>query len=329
MPLSTTSRTLWAVASSTGVIETLGGVLAGSDRPLVITSGTGMGNPALGQLATEDHVNFDHQNPRKFSELAGVSLAERGVNVSVVRLSQTHDPVKQGLITYAVALARNKGVSAYVGDGLNRWPAVHVLDAARLYRLALEKAEVGARYHAVAEEGVPVREIAEVVGRGLKVPVVALSPEEAGEHFGWLALFVGFDMPASSALTQKRLGWRPTGPGSSPISTVCVIPKPDRTVCLAAPVRRRYIVRLDAKKDLISEHPEEHEPVSAESQQAQEKRLQGRPQEIQRRRSQVDSETALDKVIEQFRNQIGRHRIHAHDDQGKRQTALLLHIHDP
>jgi nucleoside-diphosphate-sugar epimerase len=195
------------------VIETLGDVLAGSDRPLVITSGTGMGNAALGQLATEDHVNFNHQNPRKSSELAGASMTERGVNVSVVRLSQTHDPVKQGLITYAVALARDKGVSAYVGDGLNRWPAVHVLDAARLYRLALEKAEAGARYHAVAEEGVPVREIAEVVGRGLKVPVVGLSPEDAGEHFGWLAMFVGFDMPASSALTQKQLGWRPTGPG--------------------------------------------------------------------------------------------------------------------
>lgn len=140
-------------------------------------------------------------------------MAERGVNVSVVRLPQVHDTVKQGLISYAVAAAREKGVSAYVGDGLNRWPAAHVLDTARLYRLALEKAEAGARYHAVAEEGVSVRDIAEVLGRGLKMPVVSLSPEEAGAHFGWLAPFAGWDMPASSAQTQERLGWHPTGPG--------------------------------------------------------------------------------------------------------------------
>jgi nucleoside-diphosphate-sugar epimerase len=194
-------------------IETLGAALAGSDRPLVITSGTGMGNAAPGQPATEDNFNPDHPNPRKASELAGASMLDRGVNVSVVRLPQVHDPVKQGLITYAVKLAREKGASAYVGDGRNRWPAVHVLDAARLYRLALEKGEAGSRYHAVAEEGVPVRDIAEVVGRGLKVPVVSLCPEEAPAHFGWLAAFVGFDMPASSALTRKRLGWRPIGPG--------------------------------------------------------------------------------------------------------------------
>jgi nucleoside-diphosphate-sugar epimerase len=112
-----------------------------------------------------------------------------------------------------VAIAREKGISAYVGDGLNRWPAAHVLDVARLYRLALEKGEAGARYHAVAEEGIPVRDIAEVIGRGLRVPVVALSPEEAAGHFGWLAAFAGLDLPASSAQTRARLGWRPTGPG--------------------------------------------------------------------------------------------------------------------
>lgn len=110
-------------------------------------------------------------------------------------------------------MAREKGVSAYVGDGSNRWPAAHVLDTARLYKLALEKRETGARYHAVAEEGVPMRDIAEVIGRGLKVPVVAMSAEEAGAHFGWLAMFVGRDIPASGALTQERLGWHPTGPG--------------------------------------------------------------------------------------------------------------------
>ena len=195
------------------VIEAMGSVLVGSDRPFVITSGTGMGNAVPGQPAIEENFNPNHPNPRKASELAGVSVADRGVNVSVVRLPQVHDRVKQGLITYAVKLAREKGVSAYVGDGRNRWPAAHVLDTARLYRLALEKQKAGSRYHAVAEEGVPVRDIAEVIGRGLKVPVVSLSPEEAPAHFGWLSAFVGYDMPASSAQTQERLGWRPTGPG--------------------------------------------------------------------------------------------------------------------
>src|SRR6202522_4391729 len=194
-------------------IETLGAALGGSDRPLIITSGTGMGNAVPGQPATEEHFDPSHPNPRVASELAGASMSARGVNVSVVRLPQVHNRIKQGLITYAITVAREKGVSAYVGDGINRWPAVHVLDAARLYRLALEKAEAGARYHAVAEEGVPVRDIAEVVGRGLKVPVVALSPEEAAGHFGWLGGFVSWDLPASSGQTQARLGWRPTGPG--------------------------------------------------------------------------------------------------------------------
>ena len=194
-------------------IEAIGTALTGSDRPLIITSGTGMGNAWPGQPATEDHFDPNHPNPRKSSELAGASVAARGVNVSVMRLPQVHDTVKQGLITYAIALAREKGVSAYVGDGLNRWPAVHVLDTARLYRQALEKQVAGARYHAVAEEGVPVREIAEVIGRGLNVPVVAKSPEEAVDHFGWLAPFAGWDMPASSAQTRERLGWHPTGPG--------------------------------------------------------------------------------------------------------------------
>jgi nucleoside-diphosphate-sugar epimerase len=194
-------------------IEALGAALAESDRPLIITSGTGMGNARSGQPATEDTFNPDHPNPRKASELAGASLLATGVNLSVVRLPQVHNTVKQGLITPAVAIAREKGVSAYVGDGLNRWPAAHVSDVARLYRLALEKREAGARYHAVAEEGVSVRDIAEVIGRGLKAPVVSMSPEEAAGHFGWLAMFAGLDLPASSAQTRERLGWRPTGPG--------------------------------------------------------------------------------------------------------------------
>ena len=194
-------------------IEALGDALSGSDRPLVITSGTGMGNAVPGQPATESHFDPNHPNPRKVSEVAGASVAERGVNVSVVRLPQVHDTVKQGLITYAIQVAREKRASAYIGEGLNRWPAAHVLDVAHLYRLALEKHEAGSRYNAVAEEGVSMREIAEVIGRGLNVPVVSLSPEEAQAHFGWLAMFAGFDMPASSALTRQRLGWRPTGPG--------------------------------------------------------------------------------------------------------------------
>jgi len=194
-------------------IEALGDALRGSDRPLVITSGTGMGNAVPGQPATEDHFDPNHPNPRRVSEVAGSSVAERGGNVSVVRLPQVHDTVKQGLITYAVQVAREKGASAYIGEGTNRWPAAHVLDVARLYRLALEKHEAGRRYNAVAEEGVRMREIAEVIGRGLKVPVVSLSAEEARAHFGWLAMFAGFDMPASSAQTRQRLGWRPTGPG--------------------------------------------------------------------------------------------------------------------
>jgi nucleoside-diphosphate-sugar epimerase len=130
-----------------------------------------------------------------------------------MRLPQVHDTIKRGLVTYLIAVAREKGVSAYVGEGRNRWAAAHVSDVARLYRLALEKHEAGAKYHAVAEEGVPMREIAETIGRGLKIPVVSLSPEEAAAHFGWLAMFAGLDIPASGAKTQQRLGWRPTGPG--------------------------------------------------------------------------------------------------------------------
>jgi nucleoside-diphosphate-sugar epimerase len=195
-------------------IEALGSALAGSDRPLIVTSGT-VAAYTPGRLTTEE----DPPNspiPRVASEQAAASVAAQGVHVLVMRLPQVHDPVRQGLITYLIAVAREKGVSAYVGDGLNRWPAAHRLDAAHLYRLALEKGAAGARYHAVAEEGVPLREIAEAIGRRLKVPVVSKSPEEAGEYFGWLGGFVGFDLAASSALTQERLGWRPTQIGVIP-----------------------------------------------------------------------------------------------------------------
>jgi nucleoside-diphosphate-sugar epimerase len=128
-------------------------------------------------------------------------------------LPQVHDPVSQGLITPAIGLYREKGVCAYIGDGLNRWPAAHVLDVAHLYRLAIEKAEAGAKYHAVAEEGVPLRDIAEAVGRRLNIPVKSIPQSETQAFFGWLAMFAGHDMPASSAQTRKKLGWNPTGPG--------------------------------------------------------------------------------------------------------------------
>jgi len=187
-------------------IEVLGSALAGSDRPLIVTGGIGLIAP--GRVATEDDLPPASSPFPRVSEQTAVSLA--GVKASVMRLPQVHDPVKQGLVTFMIAVAREKGVSAYIGDGLNRWPAVHVLDAARLYRLALEKGSAGARYHAIAEEGVPLRQIAESIGRGLNVPVVSKPPEEASAHFGFLGFFVGADVPASSALTQQRLGWRPT-----------------------------------------------------------------------------------------------------------------------
>ncbi|MEM5435995.1 SDR family oxidoreductase [Paraburkholderia diazotrophica] len=193
-------------------IAALGSVLAGSDRPLVITSGTGVGSGEHGEPASEDVFNTKHPNPRIGSEAAGNALLEAGVNVCVMRLPQVHNPFKQGLITPLIAIAREKGVVAYVGDGRNRWPAGHLSDVVRLYRLAVEKGERGARYHAVGEEGISSREISEALGRGMKLPVVSLAQEEAQAHFGWMAMFVGLDMPASSTLTQRRLDWRPTGP---------------------------------------------------------------------------------------------------------------------
>ena len=195
------------------VINAMGGALAGSDRPMIITSGTGMGGPGPGEFAVETVFDRDNPNPRRLSELAGEEVAKRGVSVAVVRLPQVHDTARQGLISPAIQIARQKGMSAYIGDGANRWPAAHVTDVAQLYRLALDKHEPGACWHAVAEEGVAVREIAEVVGAGLGVPIRSLSADEAAEHFGWLGLFAGMDLPASSALTRDRLGWNPTGPG--------------------------------------------------------------------------------------------------------------------
>ena len=196
------------------VIKALGSVLAGSDRPLIVTSGTPIANTAPGRLAEEDNATVaSGVHPRAASEEAAVSVAADGVNVSIVRLPQVHDTVKQGLITPVIEMYREKGVCAYVGDGLNRWPAAYVLDVVRLYRLAIEKAEPDAKYHAVAEEGVPMRDIAGAIGRRLELPVKSIAPEEAPAFFGWLAMFAGHDMPASSAQTRRKLGWEPTGPG--------------------------------------------------------------------------------------------------------------------
>ena len=190
-------------------IETLGDALSGSDRPLIVTSGTLVVSP--GRIATEDDAP-DSRFPRK-SEEAAVACAERGVRAYVVRLAPSvHGQGDHGFVPRLIGIAREKGVSAYIGDGLNRWPAVHRRDAARLYRLALEKGKPGARYHGIADEGIPTREIAEIIGRNLNVPVVSKSREEAADHFGWIGLFFGIDGPASSAKTQEQLGWRPSQP---------------------------------------------------------------------------------------------------------------------
>jgi len=192
-------------------IETLGKALAGSDRPLIVTSGTLLAQ-RQGPLATEEDAH-DPNFPRKSEEMA-LALAAGGVHASVLRLPPSvHGNGDHGFVPRLISIARVNGVSAFIGDGLNRWPAVHQLDAAHLYRLVLEKGSAGATYHGVADEGVRAREIAEAIGRSLNVPVVGKSSEEAADHFGWIARFFGIDGPASSALTQERLGWRPVQPG--------------------------------------------------------------------------------------------------------------------
>jgi nucleoside-diphosphate-sugar epimerase len=193
-------------------IVAMGEVLLGSHRPLVITSATGMVANVDGKPSTENSPTVSW-NPRVASEAAVKELTSRGVTTSVVRLPQVHDTRKQGFVTYLHAVAREKRVSAYIGEGGNRWPAAHISGVVRLYRLAFEKAEPGAIYHAVDEEGVSMKAIAEALGRGLKVPVVSIKPEEVEAHFSWLAHFAGRDMPSSGALTQKKLNWKPTGPG--------------------------------------------------------------------------------------------------------------------
>lgn len=194
-------------------IEALGRGLQGSARPLIVTSVAAMGIATAGQLASEDFYDPATRNPRKSTEIAAAAVADRGVNVSVIRLPQVHNEQRQGFVSALIHIAREKGVSAYIDEGSNRWAAAHLLDVARLYRLVVEKPLPGLRYHAVAEEGISLRNIAETISTGLNIPLVSLSSEEAKAHFGWLALFAAMDMPASSALTRQRAAWQPTHQG--------------------------------------------------------------------------------------------------------------------
>jgi nucleoside-diphosphate-sugar epimerase len=195
-------------------IKALGSVLE-PGKLLVVTSGTGLANGGPGHLRLESDPPVDMPTiPRRPEKAAREIAAERSLRVALVRLPQVHDTRKQGLVPYVTQAARDKGVSVYVGDGANRWAAAPLHDVAHLYRLVVEKTSEGVTvYHAVQEEGVSMREIAETIGKGLKVPVLSITPEKAGEHFGWLAHFAALDMPASSEWTRKALGWDPTGPG--------------------------------------------------------------------------------------------------------------------
>jgi nucleoside-diphosphate-sugar epimerase len=193
-------------------IEALGSALAGSDRPLIVTSGTALA--ASARLATEEDAPASTVNFRVASEEAAAAVAKTGVRVSVVRLAPSvHGDGDHGFVPFLIKLAREKGVSAFVGTGANRWPAVHRLDAAKLYRLAFEKAAQNIRYHGAAEEGVPFLDIASVIGRRLNVPVVSMSRDEGARHFGWFAHFASLDNPTSSERTREALGWHPTHPG--------------------------------------------------------------------------------------------------------------------
>jgi nucleoside-diphosphate-sugar epimerase len=196
-------------------IEAMGDVLAGTNKPFIVTSGTGLIAP--GVLITEDMRRDSSPHVPRVSEQAGLAYALRGVRAMTIRLPQVHGADgKAGLITYLLELARQKGAAAYVGEGTERWAAAHRQDVARLYRLVLEKGAPDGIYHAVGEEGVPMRQVIEVIGRALNVPVISIKKEEAGDYYGPLAMFADLDMPASSVLTQQRMGWTPNGIGLIP-----------------------------------------------------------------------------------------------------------------
>ena len=208
------SRMEAAAATDRRVIETLGAALQGSGRPLVVTTGTGVLQP--GRPVTEDdrHDPATPGHPRRDNETVALGLADRGVRVAIVRPSPSvHGRGDHGFVARLVEIAREQGASGYVGDGANRWAAVHRLDTAHLYRLALEQAPAGSVYHAVGEEGVATRDIAEAIGRQLDLPLVSVEANKAADHFGWLGAFFSWDAPASNALTRERLGWEPTHQG--------------------------------------------------------------------------------------------------------------------
>jgi nucleoside-diphosphate-sugar epimerase len=203
-----------AAATDRSVIETLGAALKDSGRPLVVTTGTGVLQP--GRPVTEDDRADPSAagHPRRENESVALALADRGVRVAIVRPSPSvHGKGDHGFVARLVEIAREQGASGYVGDGANRWAAVHRLDTAHLYRLALERAPAGSVYHAVGEEGVATRDIAEVIGRQLDLPLVSVDADKAAGHFGWLGAFFSWDAPASNALTRERLGWEPTHQG--------------------------------------------------------------------------------------------------------------------
>ena len=194
-------------------ISAMGDALVGTNKPILITSGIGIGTPRGGGLATEDVLNPLHANPRIVTELAAAALIARRIDVRTIRLPQVHDTTKAGLITPLIAEARRAGAVAYLGEGKTRWAAAHISDVAKLYVLALERGEPGARYHASVEEGVDARAIAEAIGEGTGLPVRSIATGDIERYFGWMAPFVDLDMTASSAWTQARLGWEPNGPG--------------------------------------------------------------------------------------------------------------------
>ncbi|GGB40836.1 NAD-dependent dehydratase [Sphingomonas metalli] len=193
-------------------IAAMGDALEGTGRPILITSGVGIGTPRHGGPATEDVLNPHHANPRIATELAAAGLTARRIDVRTIRLPQVHDTHKAGLITPLIGEARRAGAVAYIGEGGSRWAAAHVGDVARLYALALERGEPGARYHASAEEGIAMKAIAEAIGAGAGLPVRSIATEEAERYFGWMAGFATLDMTASSSWTRARLGWEPVGP---------------------------------------------------------------------------------------------------------------------
>ena len=194
------------------VITAMADALVGTNRPIIITSSTGIGNSKPGEPALERVIDWSHALPRIAGEKAAAEALQKGVSMITVRLPQVHDTVRQGIVSFLVEVSKAKGLAAYVGEGRNRWPAVHVDDAARLYRLALERNDAGARYHGVAEEGVALRQIAETIGSELGVPIASVTSEEAPQQFGWFAPFMKMDMIASSQWTRTELNWTPTGP---------------------------------------------------------------------------------------------------------------------